>query len=182
MPGKLNGVMAATTPDRLPDHQLVDARRDVLEVAAHHQRRNAGGDLDVLDAALQLAVGFGERLAAFVRDDARQLGVVRVEQRLQAEERLNAVAGRRAPPRRQRVGGRAHGLCRRRWPTTAARKRVSRGSPGCRPETARSPSRRAPAAADEVLKNALTIMRSSHRQEKKATKRIIPSFNCCLQR
>ena len=54
--------------DRLADHQLVDARGDVLEVAAHHQRRDAGGDFDVLDAALQLAFGLGERLAALLRD------------------------------------------------------------------------------------------------------------------
>ena len=73
-PGKLNGVMAADDADRLADHQLVDARGDVLEVAAHHQRRDAGGDLDVLDAAPQLAFGFGERLAALLRDEPRDLG------------------------------------------------------------------------------------------------------------
>ena len=69
MPGKLNGVMTRDDADRLADHQLVDARGDVLEVAAHHQRRDAGGDLDVLDAALQLAFGLGERLAALLRDE-----------------------------------------------------------------------------------------------------------------
>ena len=65
--------------DRRGAYQLVDARRDVLEVAAHHQRRNPGRDLDVLDAAMHLAVGFGQRLATFERDDPRQLPVVRVE-------------------------------------------------------------------------------------------------------
>jgi len=34
MPGKLNGTMAATTPERLADHHLVDAAGDVFEVVA----------------------------------------------------------------------------------------------------------------------------------------------------
>ena len=103
MPGKLNGVMTADDADRLPDHQLVDARRDVLEVAAHHQRWDAGRDLDVLDAALQFAFRLGERLAAFLRDHPGDLAEVRIEQRLEPEERLDAIAGRRTAPGLQRL-------------------------------------------------------------------------------
>ena len=75
-----------------------------------HQRRDARRDLDVLDAAAQFPFGFGERLAALLGDQTRDLGEVRVEQRLELEERLNAIAGWRPSPRRQRLAGRLNGL------------------------------------------------------------------------
>ena len=49
---------------------LVDPAGDILVVVALHQRGDAAGDLDVLDAAAQLGLGLGQRLAALLGDRA----------------------------------------------------------------------------------------------------------------
>ena len=87
--GKLNGVMPATTPERLPDRVDVDAGRGLLGEAALEQLRHAGGELDVLQAAGDLADGVGEHLAVLGGDDRGELvGVCRA-----------AARGRRTAPR-----------------------------------------------------------------------------------
>ena len=73
-------------------------RGDVLGVVALHQDGDAAGDFHVFDGALQLAFGFGKGLAAFQGDGLCQVGEVALHQRLEAEQRLNAVTGRRPPP------------------------------------------------------------------------------------
>ena len=91
--------------------------------------RNAAGDLDILDAAPDLRLGFAERLAIFHGDEPGELVDVFFEQLLELEEVLDAFAGRSAAPggergqrgldggidlrgaRERRAG---HDLCRRR--------------------------------------------------------------------
>ncbi len=77
---------------------LVNAARDVFDVVAHHQRRDAGRDLDILDAPPQLALRLGQRLAALLRGQACNLVEVFIQQPLELEEVLDALGGRRAAP------------------------------------------------------------------------------------
>ena len=65
--GKLNGVMPAHTPDRLAQRKAVDVGADVVAELALQQMRNAGRELDDLDAARDRALGVGERLAVLLR-------------------------------------------------------------------------------------------------------------------
>ncbi len=71
--------------ERLADHHFVDARRDVLVVDALHQRRNAAGDLDVLDGAPHFGDALAVGLAALLGDGSRQIVCVLFEERLQLE-------------------------------------------------------------------------------------------------
>ena len=91
--------------ERLADHHLVDAAGNVFEVVALHHHRNAAGDFDVLDGAAHLGFGFGEGLAVFLGDDARDVVDVIFEQHLQLEQRLDAVFGRSAAPFGEGGGG-----------------------------------------------------------------------------
>src|SRR5205823_8915511 len=88
--------------DRLAEHQLVDAARDVLADLALQHHRDAARHLDVLDAATELADRLLARLAAFVGDGAREVLEVLLEKLLELEERLDAIAGRRPAPSGQR--------------------------------------------------------------------------------
>ena len=155
MPGKLNGVIAATTPTgwRIISSSMPDAMSSRL--LPMHQRRDAGGDFDVLDAAPQLAFGLGERLAALLRDRAarsRRSGrraapsagtAAGCDRRAACGATPAAPAVRRARP------------WRRRRPTRAARRRdvspVAGLSTGDRARCGRG----FPVAADEVLKRVL---------------------------
>ena len=140
--------------DRLADHQLVDARGDVLEVVAHHHRGDAGGHLDVLEAALQLTLRLADGLAAFLGDDLRQLVPVLLEQELQLEQRLDAVAGRHAAPFLVgRAGGR-HRLADRR---RVGERRLGDDRAGGRVEDGRGlgHARALPMAADVVQESSL---------------------------
>ena len=69
--GKLNGVMPATTPERLAEGVGVDVGRDLVGVVTLEQARDAAGELDDLEPALHLAQRVGEHLAVLVGD---QLG------------------------------------------------------------------------------------------------------------
>ena len=71
MAGKLNGVMPATTPERLAQRVAVDPRADVLGHLALEELRRADRELDHLDAARDLALGVGEDLAVLGRDGGR---------------------------------------------------------------------------------------------------------------
>ena len=136
--------------ERLADHELVDAAGDVLEVVALHQDRDAAGDLDVLDAAPQLAAGLGEGLAVLGGDDAGDLVEVLFEELLEAEEVLDALgrrhrrASRGRPPRRPAPPLRRR---RRRRPATRASTSPVAGLTTSRPA---ADERAAPLAADVV--------------------------------
>ena len=75
--GKLNGVIAATTPSGWRKTVGVDVGRDLLEAVAHHQRRGAARDLDALDPAPHAAARLVDRLAVLGRDRPRDLLAVR---------------------------------------------------------------------------------------------------------
>jgi hypothetical protein len=102
MAGKLNGVMPATDAERLADGVHVDAGRRALAVAALEQVRGAGGELDVLQAAGQLALGVGRRLAVLGADQRRDLLAVRVDQFAEPEHDLGPAAERRGAATRVR--------------------------------------------------------------------------------
>ncbi len=104
-PGKIEGRDDGRHADRLADHQLVNARRDVFGDGALHQGRNTARDFHVFDSALHLAFGLAERLAVLVGDRARQLVDVLFEQPFELEQVLHALNGRDAPPGIRRRDG-----------------------------------------------------------------------------
>ena len=95
-------------PDRLADHELVDAAGDVLEHPALHQRGNSAGHLHVFDGPPQLAAGLGQRLAALGGHNSRDFLEIALEEGLQPEKRLHPVTGRRLPPFAKRFPGARH--------------------------------------------------------------------------
>ena len=70
--GKLNGVMPATTPSGWRMRIEVDAGAGAFGVFALQQMRNAAGELDHFEAALDVALGVGEGLAVLGRQKPRQ--------------------------------------------------------------------------------------------------------------
>ena len=110
MTGKLNGVMQPTTPTRLLRGVHVDAARDLLGVLALQQVDEAGGELDVLDAARDLAGRVGEHLAVLARDDRGELGGALLQQLAQAEEHVGALDEPGRTPPRQSGGSGGDGL------------------------------------------------------------------------
>jgi hypothetical protein len=62
-PGKLNGVMPAQTPQRLPHRVHVDARARAVRELALEEVRRADAELDDLQAPLDVARGVWQRLA-----------------------------------------------------------------------------------------------------------------------
>ena len=113
-PGKLNGVMAATTPTgwRIISSSMPEAMSSRL--------------LPIISDGMPVATStFSMPRCSSPSDSAsvlphscvmsaRDLGEVRVEQRLEPEERLDAVARRRAPPGRAAPPARRARPCRRR--------------------------------------------------------------------
>ena len=91
--------------DRLADHVGVDPARDVLEVRALHQRGDAGGDLDALDAAPNLAGCVLDRLAVVAGDEERELVQSPLQPVLELEACAGALDRRRRAPARERVAG-----------------------------------------------------------------------------
>ncbi len=90
MNGKLNGVTASEDADRLPDHVGVDPARDVLEVRPLHQRRDAGGNLDALDPAPDLAGRVLDRLSVVPGDDGGELVLARLSSRYLSSKHARA--------------------------------------------------------------------------------------------
>ena len=88
-------------PQRLTDHDLVDPAGDVFVVVALDQRRHAAGDLDVLDAATDLAARLSQSLAALGGQDPGQVFETLLQGLLEGEEVLHPLGDRRAPPLRQ---------------------------------------------------------------------------------
>ena len=78
--GKLNGVMPATTPKRLPQRIDVDAGAGAFGVFALHQVRNADGEFHHLEPALDVALGVRNGLAVLARQKLGELVVVALGQ------------------------------------------------------------------------------------------------------
>ncbi|MNC90466.1 hypothetical protein D3C83_65670 [compost metagenome] len=64
------------------------------------EMRNAHGEFDHLDAALDRTDRIAQRLAVFVGDEARQLFAVRIQQLAVAHQYACAAKGRRVAPLR----------------------------------------------------------------------------------
>ena len=94
--------MQAEDAHRLAHVFAVDAAGDFLQRLAHQERRRSARDLDHLDAAPDAAARFAQRLAVLARDGRDQLLGVFFQERLQAEEVLDAVLGRQPAPGRER--------------------------------------------------------------------------------
>jgi hypothetical protein len=98
---------------------FVNAACDVFGVVAHHQRRDAGGDFDVLDAASQLASRLVHRFAALINRQTSDLVKVVIQQLLELEEILDALDRRRASPVGEgglgRLGRFVHLVSGRQW-------------------------------------------------------------------
>ena len=110
--GKLNGVMPTAHAERLAQRVRVDAGADRLGRLALEQVRGAAGELDDLEAALDLAARVVDRLAVLGGDHARELAGVGGEQLAEREQHVRA-AGRatarstpRSRPSRPRPRGR----------------------------------------------------------------------------
>jgi len=73
MPGKLNGVMPAADAKRLAHRIDVDARACALRVFALQHVRDAAAELDHFQPALDIALGIGNDLAVFGREQPREL-------------------------------------------------------------------------------------------------------------
>ncbi len=73
MAGKLNGVMPATTPERLADRPAIDIGADILAELALQELRRAAGEFDHFEAAGELALGVGEDLAVLGGDHGDDL-------------------------------------------------------------------------------------------------------------
>ena len=96
--GKVEWRDSCDRAHRLAKHVFIDTTRDVFNIVAHHQRRDATRDLHVLDAALQLALRLGQRLAALLRCQTCDLVVMVLQQLLKLEKVLDAFSGRCSPP------------------------------------------------------------------------------------
>ena len=71
--GKLNGVMPGSHADGLAHGEHVDAGSGTFGVFTLEQVRDAAGELDDFQAALQIAVRVREHLAVFFRQQAGQV-------------------------------------------------------------------------------------------------------------
>ena len=81
---------AGAHPERLAERQKVDPGADVLAELALEQLRDAARELDHLDAAHDLALGVGERLAVLGADQVGQLVNLLLEQVLEPEHDARA--------------------------------------------------------------------------------------------
>jgi hypothetical protein len=57
----------------LTRHRFIDTSRDILQLVALHNGRDAVSDFNVLDAPPEFASGLGQRFAVFDGDQARNL-------------------------------------------------------------------------------------------------------------
>ena len=106
--------------ERLADLVDVDAGRRLLAEAALQQVRDAARELDVLEAAGDLAERVGRDLAVLGGQQRRDLVAVRVDQVPDPEEDLGPLRERRRPPGRERT---ASARPRRRRPPRPSRSR-----------------------------------------------------------
>ena len=103
--------------ERLADLVDVDAGRGLLAVAALQQVADAGRELEVLEAARDLAERVGGHLAVLGGQVRRELMAMRLDEVADAEEDLGAARERRRAPGREgrlRTGDRSIDLVRAR--------------------------------------------------------------------
>ena len=106
---KVEGHNGGDDAERLANLHFIDAGSHVLKVVALHHHGNAASDFNVFDGAAELGAGFGEGFAVFECDDAGEIVKIFFEEIFQLEEILDALTGRRAPPRRERIGSGLNG-------------------------------------------------------------------------
>ena len=117
---------AGDDAERLTDRVDVDAGRRLLGEAALEQLRDPGGELDVLQAARDLAGGVAEDLAVLGGDDGGQLVGAGVQQLAEGEQHGGPARQRGRTPLLGRGPGRRRRRRRppRRWPGRRGRSPV----------------------------------------------------------
>jgi len=126
---------------------FVHAGSHVLEVVALHHHGNAAGDFDIFDGAPKFGAGFRESLAIFDSDDSGEFVEIFFEEIPEREQVSNALAGRRAAPSREGIGGSLNGrvdVCRSRRCGSSCRRCL----PGLAPHSCRG-ARSTPFQAEE---------------------------------
>jgi hypothetical protein len=101
MAGKLNGVMPRRR-QRLVDLVDVDAGRRLLAEAALEQLRDAARELQVLEAASELAQGIGRDLAVLGREQGGDVAAMVLHEVPDAEHDFGPLRQRGRPPARKR--------------------------------------------------------------------------------
>src|ERR1017187_5309907 len=109
MPGKLNGVMAATTPNgwRIKCSSMPVAMSSLLEPCISMGMPHA---VSTLSMARRISPTLSVSLAALIGDGARQVVEILFEQGLEFEQRLDTFSGRSAPPTGEGARGALGGL------------------------------------------------------------------------
>ena len=105
MIGKLNGVIAATTPTGCLTEWTSTPRATCSERSPLSRWDESGGELDVLDAAADLALGVGEHLAVLAGDDRGELVLPLDQQFADPEEDVGALGQAGGPPSGQGGAG-----------------------------------------------------------------------------
>ena len=95
---------------RLADRVAVDATGHVLERLSHQEARNPAGELDVFQAAADVAAGLGQGLAMLAGHALSELVEAVFEHHLEPEENPGPVDWGRLHPGREGRGGRLDGL------------------------------------------------------------------------
>ena len=94
---------AGDDAERLAHRVHVDVGGGLLGESTLQQRGDAARELDVLDAARELAGRVGPHLAVLRREDGRDVGAVLVEEVTELEHDLGAARQRRPAPRGERL-------------------------------------------------------------------------------
>ena len=109
--GEIERRDAGAHADRLPQRPAVDVAAHVVAELTLDEMRDAGRELDDLDAARDGAGGVGERLAVLLGDHAREILLVRLEELAKPHQDAGAAQrGPRAPLRERRRGGACRGV------------------------------------------------------------------------
>ena len=118
MAGKLNGRDAGDDSEGLADGPAVDAGADLLGELALEELRDAGGELDVFEAAGGFASGVGEDLAVLAGEERGNLVEAPLEDFAEAEEDTGSPERTVARPSRGMLLRRRRRRCRlrREWP------------------------------------------------------------------
>ena len=100
--GKIERRDAGDHAQRLAQRIDVDARPRTVRVLALHQMRDAAGELDHFQSALEVAFGIGKDLAVLARQFLRDLVEAFLDQRLEGEHHPRAPLRVHARPCRKR--------------------------------------------------------------------------------
>ena len=173
---EVEGRDAGDDAERLADRVHVDVGRGLLGESALEQRGDAARELDVLDAARDLARRVGAHLAVLRREHGGDLGAVLVEQVTEAEQDLGAARQRRPAPPRERLRRGRHRvvdlvdaretdlrlLLARSPGRTPARCGPTSTAPACRRSSGRSSSCTVRLASDGRSRDRPQLRRYSH--------------------